>query len=139
MKIKTEYPYHEYTGYIVVNKENRRHICLVHKKDKSRTTISYARYLMSVSEKRILEKDEHVDHIDNDKTNDVLGNLQILSIIENNQKSREFHNVKAKYIELICPVCGSKFERRFNNITTKIKNGKTPCCSRKCGGIHSHK
>lgn len=60
-------------------------VCLFNSK-KERTTISYARYLMSVKLNRFLDRNEEVDHIDNDKTNDSIENLQILSSKENKEK-----------------------------------------------------
>ena len=138
MKIETEFPYNDYNGYIVINKENRRHICLVDKNDrKNRTTISYARYLMSIHEKRILNKDEHVDHIDEDKTNDVIDNLQILSNAENSEKSRKYRGVKKEISTLVCPVCGITFEVNSYKVKYKMKNGYKPTCSRSCGGKKS--
>ena len=84
MKIQLEYPFNDYAGYLVINPEGRKNICLIPlDKTKKRTTISYARYLVSVNEKRILSKKEQVDHIDGNKTNDVISNLQILSAKEN--------------------------------------------------------
>lgn len=77
------YPFNEkwLCGYIVTNPERRRNVCLVG--GAPRTTISYARYLMSVKLGRFLKDDEHVDHIDHDKTNDTLRNLQLINRAEN--------------------------------------------------------
>lgn len=140
MKINLEYPFNEdyKAGYLNINKEPRRLVLLV-KKDNTKTSISYARYLMTCKLKRYLDKAEHVDHIDNNKMNDTIDNLQILSITENNKKDRSFRNIKAKTITLKCPVCNIIFEKRFYQITNKLKNNKIPTCSRKCGGIYSHR
>lgn len=140
MKIELEYPYSEdfKAGYLVVNKEPRRTLCLI-KYDKSRTSTSYARYLMSIKIGRYLEENEHVDHIDGDSLNDNIDNLQILSPSENNRKRDTQLGIKETIIQLVCPVCKSEFSRSKNRVSHKLKNGKTPCCSRKCGGIHSHK
>lgn len=87
MKITLESPYKEHwkKAYLVVNKENRKHVILFNN-NKDRTTTSYARYLMSCKLQRFLQKTEEVDHIDNDKTNDDIENLQLLSKAANNQK-----------------------------------------------------
>ncbi len=139
MKIKCEYPFENFIGYIVTNKEPRKHICLISQLDKKRTTISYARYLMSVKEKRILEKNEVVDHIDNDKSNDVIENLQILSYLENNLKNLKHRGIElAKPITTLCPICKKDFIRPSRSILYKINKGKKPCCSRTCGGKFSH-
>lgn len=90
-KIKLMYPFSEdyLSGYLNINKEPRRVVALI-KKDKSRTSISYARYLMSCELKRYLNRDEQVDHVDNNKLNDIIENLQILSHKENNIKRNKF-------------------------------------------------
>ena len=131
MKIDTEFPYNDYAGYIVKNKENRQMICLVHKVTKERTTTAYARYKMAVKEKRILFDYEQVDHIDDDKTNDNIDNLQILSRTINNTKSRKSRNVTRKTIKFKCPGCGLIYEKPFNKSHLQ-KNGKFTACSVTC-------
>lgn len=90
MKIDLQTPFKELwkTGYIVTNTENRRNVCLVNS-EQDRTTISYARYLMCVKLGYILSSEYEVDHIDDDKTNDSIGNLQVLTKKENLQKFKE--------------------------------------------------
>lgn len=140
-KIILDYPFSEHykSGYLNTNKEPRRIVSLV-AKDGKRTSVSYARYLMSCFLKRYLNKNEHVDHKDDNKMNDSLYNLQILSPKENNVKKNNKNNIKlAQDIALVCPVCSTKFSRPSRNIKHKLKNGKTPCCSRRCGGVYSFK
>ena len=126
MKIRLEFPYNAdwRYGYIVINPEGRKTVIL-YNNNKNRSSVSYARYLLSVHLNRYLSKDEHVDHIDNDKTNDTLSNLQILTPIENNRKSS---NGRA-YKEMICDFCGKEFKREKRLLYAKRK---TCCCSRKC-------
>ena len=70
---------------------------------------------MSVTLKRYLTNQEHVDHIDNDKTNDSISNLQILTPKENNQKSF----LKGEtLLDFICPIC----KKEFTNIYKPICN-----------------
>ena len=87
---KVEYPFSdEYVhAYLIINGEGRKTICLTNADFTKRKSMSYARYLMCVKEGRILNKYEEVDHIDNDKTNDVIDNLQRLSPTENKLKYR---------------------------------------------------
>ena len=87
MKITVEPPFAGLWkhAYVVTNKENRKTVCLVNSK-KDRSTISLAKYRMSVKLGRMLLDDEQVDHIDNDKTNDSIENLQLLSPEDNRQK-----------------------------------------------------
>lgn len=126
-------------GYLNINKEPRRVVSLIGK-DGIRTSLSYARYLMSCHLRRYLNIKEHVDHKDDNKLNDAIDNFQILTQKENNIKKNIYHNIKlAEEIELICPVCNIVFKRPSRNIKNKLLLGKKPCCSRKCGGVNSHR
>lgn len=132
-RVIAEYPYDKYYLYVIFhNKEKRRYANLI-PIDKNlglkRKTMSYARYLMSVKECRILNKDEHIDHKDNDKTNDDINNLQILTLKENNIKEAKRRG--KKIVVLKCPNCGKIFERRKGN-THLVKNGIYTGCCRKC-------
>lgn len=93
-KIETPFDKNWNKAYLIINRENRKMVCL-YKNDTTRKTISYARYLMSVKLGRELTDEETVDHIDNDKTNDSLDNLQILTYKENIAKYQETqpHNI----------------------------------------------
>lgn len=131
---RAEYPYDDYYLYVIYHKgEGRRYACLVSIKEgkKKRKTISYARYLMSVKEGRILNPNEHVDHKDNNKMNDSIDNLQILTLSENNKKEGKRHG-KAM-VELKCPNCGVIFSRRKGNthLVNSRKAAYTSCC-KKC-------
>lgn len=132
MIIKLEEPYSKdwMNGYLVVNTEGRRTVILYNNKT-DRSSVSYARYLLSTHLGRYLSPSEHVDHIDNNKTNDTIDNLQILTQKENNAKSAKGRNE----ICLICPICKSKFIREVRQVMYK----KSPVtCSRSCGGKKSH-
>lgn len=131
MKIKLEYPYESYDGYLVTNSENRKNVCLIDKVTKKRTTISYARYLMSVKEQRILFPEEQVDHIDGNKTNDSVNNLQILSKGDNNRKNVMETNRTRKMVKMICPNCNNIFEKPLN-MTHLQRKGHYTSCSKKC-------
>lgn len=130
MKIDLEYPYSERwrRGYIVVNPE-RRQTVILYNTDKDRSSVSYARYLMAVNLGRFLEPDEHVDHIDNYKTNDSINNLQILTQTENTRKSAKGRT----FLKFICPVCKRAFE-----LESRQSHRVNPACSRKCGRMKSN-
>lgn len=133
-------PYNDFIGYKVFHKkEGRWFVCLVNKKTKQRTSKSLARFLVETQLGRKLKKSEHVDHVDGNKTNDTISNLQVLSQAENNRKSVIERKVTSKPVRLRCPVCLVSFERPPNFVNSKIKKGKAPCCSRRCGGINSHR
>ena len=93
-----------------------------------RTTLSHARYLMCVKEGRWLSPEEQVDHVDDDKLNDSLDNLQILSRAENIKKGK-----KRTMVKLSCAECGEGFERR-KGADPKAKGYKQAFCSRRCLG-----
>lgn len=128
MKINLQEPFKSIwkAGYLVVNPEGRRTVIL-YNNSFDRSSISYARYLMTCHLGRQLESHEHVDHIDNDKTNDVIENLQILTQSENNKKASKGKTM----LTLVCPICGNLFTRQRNQLTHKTN----PTCSRRCGRI----
>lgn len=130
---QAEFPFQDYWLYIVFHrKENRRMANLIRKDKSGRTTISYARYLMSVNQKRLLTCYEEVDHIDNDKTNDNLSNLQILSPEDNLKKQNLINSSKSKVI-VNCSNCNSEYLVKANNYRFKLKAGQTRFfCTRKC-------
>ena len=119
-------------GPYLSKKEQRRMVALV--SDKHRTTMSYARYLLSVKLGRRLLESEEADHIDDDKTNDHINNLQILTQKENLEKA------KPPEIICVCPMCDETFslssylykKRTRRNVTGLV------ACSSSCGGKMSH-
>lgn len=132
-RVQAQYPYDNYYLYIVFHKKEGRRYANLIPISKSlglkRITISYARYLMSVHEKRILNSDEHVDHKDNNKLHDDISNLQILTLKENNTKEAKRRG--RKIVVLKCPYCNTIFERPKRQ-THLQKGGKYTGCSRKC-------
>jgi hypothetical protein len=132
-------PFSQYRLYgpIFHKKEGRYYYNLVpYDSNIKRTTISVARYLMSVKLGRLLDKNlETVDHIDNNKLNDNIDNLQILTRKANKDK---YHDFKGRSIKkYICPVCHIQFDREIKQVL--YRNRKyPPTCSRSCGGKIAH-
>lgn len=124
-------------AYLNVNSENRRTVMLVPKMGR-KTSMSYARYLMCCHLNRILTKEEQVDHKDEDKTNDDIDNLQILTISQNNKKTILMNGRSAKTITLTCPQCYNVFTRSARHLKPKLNAGKQPCCSKECAGKYCH-
>lgn len=117
-------------GYLVINPEGRRTLILYNQKT-DRSSTAYARYLYSVSIGRYLLESEHIDHIDNNKTNDSIGNLQVLSQANNNLK--QARNKGKKLVEMLCGNCSKKFTRRSgNSCLSPSKSNKVFTCSRVC-------
>ena len=126
-----EPPFEEYIVYgpIFHRKEKRRMIVLVRKDKSRRTSTSYARYLMCVKLGRMLCKDEEVDHKDDDKMNDDVSNLQVLTFKQNLEKSCS-KRVKTT-VELVCDHCKGTFGRRKGN-EPSAKGYKRAFCNREC-------
>lgn len=129
-----------YPGYSRVSKpyvgrDNRKRCSLSGSGLKSKTS-QYARLLLEVKIGRRLKGDETVDHIDEDKTNDNLDNLQVLSRSENIRKSQSFRP-EEKYFGF-CPVCSNGFSKAMRNVRSNKKQGREgPFCSRNCAGVRN--
>lgn len=134
MKIILDKPYMEdwTDGYLVKNPEGRTNVVLYNRNNKMRSTTSLARYKLSVKLGRYLDSEEHVDHIDEDKTNDDIDNLQILSPADNNRKHIKLNNKEAKFLILNCPKCNEPFLISLRNYKSRQKNNKNIFCSRSC-------
>ena len=120
-------------------KDCRRHVIHYDFESGTRKTQSYSRYLMEIALDRKLESWEHVDHINNDPTDDRIENYQILTQKKNNQKSIIFSGRSAKFIDLVCLSCGISFKRELRRETERIKaNRAGPFCSKECVGNTYH-
>lgn len=115
--------------YVILNRENRK-IALLKDNEGNRLTISYAKYLYTSHYKCDIPKGEEIDHINGDKTDDRIENLQKISKAYNIKKDRKGQEM----LMLKCPVCGVEFLFPRRNLSTH----PNPCCSRRCGGIKSH-
>lgn len=115
--------------YVATNKEPRR-VATLRKPNKEMTSMSYAKYLYTSHYECDVPDGDQVDHINGDKMDDRIENLQVIS--------RKYNAVKDKrhreMVELICPVCKEPFLFPKRNLSTH----PNPCCSRRCGGIKSH-
>lgn len=130
MKLEDTELFKEFSCYLVTNSENRKMVILKSKILKINTLMSYARYLLCLKENRILNETEQADHIDEDKTNDDINNLQILSKQENIRK--HYLSLKGKrFLLLKCPACDTIFEREYRNCFSR-KKSKFHCCSKEC-------
>lgn len=99
------------------------------------TSKSYARYLMEQHLGRELFPDEHVDHIDDDRTNDTIENLQILSPEENAKKYHRFRGTETEMYIFNCPHCSKEASKPMKDVKANRKKGKAgPFCSRSCAG-----
>ena len=117
------------TLYVSINKDPRR-VAVLRKSTGETKTMSYAKYLYTSFYKEEIPKDMHIDHINGDKLDDRIENLQKITGFYNRQKD---HPVKSMSM-LRYPVCGKEFLFETRNLSFK----NNPCCSRRCGGIKSH-
>lgn len=100
LKIELKPPYDkEYRwGYVSVEKRSGRRVIALYQDEKTRAGMSYVRYLMAVKLGRKLTKDEGVDYLDGDKTNDDPENLTIIPIAEWRKKWTGNRNKWDKYV-----------------------------------------
>ena len=115
--------------YVAVNKEPRR-VATLRKPNKEMTSMSYAKYLYTSHYECDVPDGDQVDHINGDKMDDRIENLQVISRHYNIVKDK----IKKEMVLLICPVCSKEFLFPKRNLSTHTN----PCCSRRCGGIKSH-
>ena len=125
--------YYKEKGYSVVyintNKEPRR-VATLRKPSGEMHGMSYAKYLYTSYYEIDIPEGEQIDHINGDKMDDRIENLQVISGTYNRQKDHK----RKEMIILTCPVCGEEFLFEKRNLSSH----PNPCCSRRCGGIKSH-
>lgn len=130
-----EPPFSEYKrGRVYINIDERRTIDL-RDSNQSAMTLLVSRYLFQVDYwkkyRKLIPDGYEVDHIDDDKTNDTLINLQLLTKSENIAKRNRTFGVLWSF--MICPVCRSTFAKLpgSNQINPNYK-GYVFCCSNRC-------
>lgn len=92
--------------------------------------MTYARHLMSVFLGRFLTEEEHVDHINDDCTDDRIENLQILTPSQNSLKM--LYRRGRVMAVIICPTCGFLFSCEIGNtsLANCYKGRISACCAR---------
>lgn len=116
--------------YIANDKSSNRLIATIRKPNGEMHSMSYAKYLYTSHYNCDISEGVEVDHINGDKNDNRIENLQIISKNYNILKDHKHKTM----VELECPVCHKKFLYEYRNLRTH----KEPCCSRHCGGIKSH-
>lgn len=84
---------------------------------------------------RLLNADEVVHHINHDKFDNRIENLEVMNSSNHNRKHGLEHG--RKWAKLKCPICGRIFELEYNKTVYQKYPGdttKAQCCSRFCGG-----
>lgn len=132
------YPYEKYhSAGPFRNKEGRLRINLI-RSSENFFGMLYSTYIYEVYNERKTKTGFSIDHIDGDKTNDVLENLQEITSKENRVKGTS-NIIKSncknkKRIFLWCPVCHKRFKiLRWKVNLKKLKQGKKfYFCCREC-------
>ena len=93
------------------------------------------RVVMENSLGRLLGRDEIVHHKDENKQNNAIENLEVMTVAEHGKH----HAPTVDKVPVTCP-CGKTFEVRPSYYRSKIKNNKKMlCCSRSCSGRYNHR
>lgn len=108
-----------------MSKDGRRR-CVVRLPDGRTFSVQYGKILLIEKFNRLLLPTEECDHIDQDKTNDDLSNLRIISVEEHRKKNSVLNT---RRVEKNCPECGKLFKLKPN----RHKMNPNSCCSRSCG------
>ena len=118
-----KYVYGPYQGL------DKRRRCVLHFQGNKTISKAYARLVMEAALGRKLNSGEHVDHIDGDKSNDALWNLQVLSDQDHRIKTAmESSARQCQKLTLACPICGADFKAsRY-----RAKRTDAVCCSKPC-------
>ncbi len=114
--------------------DGRKHVIHYDSATRSKRTQSYPRYLMEQHLGRALEPWEHVDHINDDYTDDRIENLQILTQTENSRKASKGILIAT----FICPICKKEVKKPHGQVIHNRNQGKAgPFCSKSCAGKYS--
>lgn len=132
MRIELQSPFSENykAGYVNPSSDGRMTLVLV-RFDGTLTSTSYARYLKQVELGMFIPIGLEVDHVDNNKMNDVLHNLQLLTKAENTAKENA---LRVKSYNFICPACKVSFTLTGRQLGNR-NNKNNPACSKKCSYI----
>lgn len=94
--------------------------------NRDRTSISYARYLVSVEAGHILPREFEVDHKNTVCSDDSMENLQVLTREEHLLKTAMENSTGRTVSTAKCGYCGIEFSRETRNFR------KDPFCSKSC-------
>ena len=106
----------------------------------NRTKNSYVLHHRAVVENhlgRLLGADEVVHHKNENKKDNRIENLEVLSASEHTRLHKS--EVGRTLLELKCPECSNIFVREKRQTHVGKKDGKFTCCSRSCRGKLSRK
>jgi len=99
-------------------------------KNKKKTTVSYPKYLVEVELNRYLDKDETVDHIDGNFSNNDLSNLRVI----NKPLHSKEDAIRRKDVEISCQWCGTLFTITGEKASQRNRRTASGFCSKTCTG-----
>lgn len=138
MKIELEEPFRSLysAGYTYVDSENRKRVNLI-KDNVTVSCITFARYLMCVKLGYILPTELEVDHKDDDKTNDVINNLQVLTKEDNLLKQTYNYIMNKTNYGFHCASCTTPFILTEREVNSRLAKGvEMAFCSRSCATLY---
>lgn len=120
-------------GYLLTRPEDDRKYVHLYNDDKDRTGMSYARYLKSVELGYVVPEELEVDHRNNDRTDDALGNLQVLTPLENKAKEWLRKADEIPSYGYYCASCGNPFlVDASEHAKRQAQGNQNHYCSRGC-------
>jgi len=142
MEIQLEPPFNNRwnKGYKVFDSSSGRYRVVFYNSKKDISGMSYARYLMSVHLGFEVPEGYEVDHINDDKTDDRIENLQVLTK-EQNKLKQEYRYVffEQVHYHVQCAYCGWQYLISERDIKMKQAKGlEYIFCSRSCAANHHH-
>lgn len=109
--------------------------CPDHPHATSSGSIMLHKYVMEEYLGRYLEDGEISHHIDENKSNNEIENLELCLVNIHSKYHKK--NSKRKYVKLKCPTCDKIFDIEYRNSHFK-RNKNNSFCSRKCSGKFCH-
>jgi hypothetical protein len=132
VRYEATYPYDDCYYYKFYSDDGRCSISIFRNDGERVKVTAYARYLYETHNRKLLDDDVQVHHKDEDKTNDVIENLEELTFQQHKQRHKETDK-RLIYVYLNCKVCGILYEVRTNDYKIKVKQGqKNWFCGREC-------
>ena len=119
-------PYTHNTGAL-----KGRKFVIVFRNGKKTQTL-YSRFKMQCHLDKELPKNQTVDHIDRDPTNDSLDNLRVID----RRTHASIDARRVKEVEFVCPMCNESFcTTNLQDVRGNRKKGKAgPFCGKSCAG-----
>lgn len=105
--------------------------------DGSRTTVQEHREIMEIFLGRKLLKSEHVHHKNENKLDNNLNNLEVLTASAHSRLKHKSDKPR-KFFSFTCPQCGSVATKELSQVKHNRNLGKAgPFCSKQCAGVFS--